>query len=379
MPKSTSKLYEAKKQKNDEFYTQLPDIDKELKHYKEHFKWKIIFCNCDDPYESNFFKYFAANFNFLWLKKLIATWYSTSPIAFSQLPLFEIKWLENEKPRAYKIEINEVYDANDDWAVNLADVEYLLKTWKWKNKLTLLKWDWDFRSEESLNLLKQSDIVITNPPFSLFREYVSILMKYNKKFIILGNMNAITYKEIFSLIQSNKLWSWYWFNMSVIYKSPYENKLEANRKFVKSKWYDPDKNFIKVPSVNWYTNLEIKKRYEDLILYKHYTPEEYPKYDNYNAINVDKVSEIPCDYDWIMWVPITFLDKFNPNQFEIIWANPQFFMNLEWAKWLSNEFVENYYAHWWKWNYVPNHPILWYYQNGVAVIPYYRILIRRKK
>lgn len=379
MPKDTSKLYNAKKWKKDEFYTQLVDIDKELVHYKKHFKWKIIFCNCDDPYESNFFKYFASNFNFLWLKKLIATWYSTSPIAFTQLPLFEIAWYEWQPNSAYKIEINEVYDSNGDWAINLADIEYLLKTWKWKNKLTLLKWDWDFRSKESVELLKQADIVVTNPPFSLFREYVAQLMEYDKKFLILWNMNAITYKEIFALIKSNKIWSWYWFNMSMVYKTPYKNDLEANRKFVLSKGYNPDENYIKVPSVNRYTNLDIDKRHENLVLYKYYNSKDYPIYDNFNAINVDKVNEIPCDYDWIIWVPITFLDKFNPDQFEIVWANPQFFMNLEWARWLSKEFVENYFLNWWKWNYVTNHPILGHYQNWKAIIPYYRILIRRKK
>ena len=330
MPKKNINLQNAKNSKNDEFYTQLPDIDKELRHYKEHFKWKTVFCNCDDPYESNFFKYFAANFNPLWLKKLIATWYSTSPIAFTQLPLFEIKWLENEKTRAYKIEINEVYDANGDWAVNLADVEYLLKTWKWKNKLTLLKWDWDFRSKESIELLKQADIVVTNPPFSLFRDYIAQLVQYKKYFLVLSNMNAITYKEIFPLIKDNKIWTWYGFNMSMVYKTSYPNLLEANRKFVIWKWYNPDDWYVKVPAICWFTNLDIKKRHEDLIMYKKYNSEEYPKYDNYDAIEVGKVAEIPENYSWIMWVPITFMDKYNPEQFELFWATES-----EW-KWFSN-------------------------------------------
>ena len=273
-----------------------------------------------------------------------------------------------------------MYDANWDWAINLSDVEYLLKTWKWKNKLTLLKWDWDFRSEESINLLKQSDIIVTNPPFSLFREYVAQLMKYEKKFLILWNMNAITYREIFPLLQRNQIWTWYWFNMSMVYKTPYENTLEQNRKFVKSKWYDPDKNFIKVPSVNRYTNLDTQKRHEDLILYKHYNPEEYPKYDNYNAINVDKVSEIPCDYDWFIWVPITFFDKYNPEQFDIIW---QWQWNLyrELSDyWLSQQFVDDYYKSGQKWSIKADHPVLWYYdKNHIPVIPYMRIIIRRKK
>ena len=183
---STSEnLRRAKENKNNEFYTQLSDIEEELKHYKDHFKWKIVFCNCDDPFESNFFKYFSMKFNSLWLKKLIATWYSTSPIAFTQLPLFEIAGFEWQKNKAYKIEINEVYDANEDWAINLSDIKYLLKTWKWKNKLSLLKEDWDFRSSESINLLKEADIVVTNPPFSLFREYISQLIEYKKQFLII--------------------------------------------------------------------------------------------------------------------------------------------------------------------------------------------------
>lgn len=291
-------LRKADRVKNDEFYTQLSDIDNELKYYREHFRGKTVFCNCDDPYESNFFKYFAANFNFLWLKKLIATWYSTSPIAFTQLPLFEIAGFEWQPNRAYKIEINEVYDANNDWAINLADVEYLLKTWKWKNKLTLLKWDWDFRSEESIKLLKQSDIVATNPPFSIAREYyIPQLFDYDKKFIIIWDLNWITYKTIFPLLKDNKMWIGY----------------------TTIKWFiQPDWNIKKFWNKLWFTNLDIKKRHENLILYKKYSSEEYPKYDNYDAINIDKVLEIPCDYDWLMWVPITFFDKYNPNQFEIV-------------------------------------------------------------
>lgn len=316
MPWSTNvALHNARNEKKDEFYTQLIDIDKELCNYKQYFKWKIVFCNCDDPYESNFFKYFASNFNFLWLKKLIATWYSTSPIAYTQLPLFEIPWYEWQPNRVYKIEINEVYDANGDWAINLADVEYLLKSWKWKNKLSLLKWDWDFRSQESINLLKQSDIVVTNPPFSLFREYVAQLIEHNKKFLIIGNQNAITYKEIFPLIKNNQIWWWITMNGSNRYFEVPDSypltektwKIENGKKYAFVKW------------VRWYTNLATKRRQEWIILYKKYNEYDYPKYDNYNAIEVGKVSDIPCDYDWIMWVPITFLDKYNPEQFEILW------------------------------------------------------------
>lgn len=193
----SSNLRKAKIAQDDEFYTQLSDIENELKHYKQYFKWKIIYCNCDDPYESNFFKYFAMNFNFLWLKKLIATSYATSPIAHSKLNLL---WNRS----SYKIEINKVYDANGDWAEDLADVEQLLREWKWENKLTPLKWDWDFRSKESIELLKQADIVVTNPPFSLFREYITQLEKYHKKYIIIGNKNAAAYKCVFPTIREEK-------------------------------------------------------------------------------------------------------------------------------------------------------------------------------
>lgn len=204
---STRDLDKAKKNKADEFYTQMPDIEAELRHYKEHFRDKVVLCNCDDPYESNFFKYFAMNFNYLGLKKLIATSYSDSPVAYGQLPLFEIQTLKNrpgaEKP-ACRIEITEVPDLNRDGAVDLTDVEYLLKNHK--NVLSFLEGDGDFRSQECAELLKEADIVVTNPPFSLFREYVAQLVAYDKKFVIIGNINAITYKEIFPFVKDNLIW-----------------------------------------------------------------------------------------------------------------------------------------------------------------------------
>lgn len=310
-------LHEANSGKNDEFYTQLDDIAKELKYYKQHFHGKVVLCNCDDPYESNFFKYFALNFNTLGLKKLIATCYNGSPVAGDELPLlFEIEETEPKKI-AYKVEITEVQDYNNDGAINLADVQWLIQNNK--NVLSLLKGNGDFRSQECIELLKEADIVVTNPPFSLFREYVAQLVKYDKKFLILGNMNAITYKEIFPLIKENKLWIGNGFNLSMVFRTTYPNKLEANRKYVISKGYDPDKNYVKTPAIAWYTNLDLPRRHAVLDLYKHYTPEEYPHYDNYDAINVDRVSDIPIDYEGIMGVPITFMDKHNPDQFEIIW------------------------------------------------------------
>ena len=304
-----SNLQQANKAKQDEFYTQLSDIEKELRHYKKHFKDKTVFCNCDDPYESNFFKYFAMNFNFLGLKKLIATCYDHSPFAGNELPLFEIK---NNKT-AYKIEISEVTDENGDGAIDLADVELLIKNHK--NTLTTLKGNGDFRSAECIELLQQADIVVTNPPFSLFREYVAQLIRYDKKFLIIGNKNAITYKEIFPLIKENRLWIGL-----TIRSGDREFRVPGNytTRSASLRIDEKGNKYIKVPGVHWFTNLDYPQRHEDLVLYKHYTTEEYPRYDNYDAINVDKTTDIPYDYDGVMGVPITFLDKYNPEQFEII-------------------------------------------------------------
>lgn len=311
-----SNLNQAKKGKNDEFYTQISDIENELRHYKTQFKGKVVFCNCDDPYESNFFKYFALNFNQLGLRKLIATCYDGSPISGNEL-LLDLGDTQNQpKKIAYKVEITEVRDMNGDGAINLADIQHLIQNDK--NVISILKGNGDFRSKECIELLQQADIVVTNPPFSLFREYVAQLIRYNKKFIILGNMNAIKYKEIFPYIIENKIWIGYGFNLSMVFKTTYPNLLEANRKYVRSKGYDPDKNFVKTPAIAWYTNIDIHKRHEELILYKHYSPAEYPRYDNYDAINIDKVTDIPCDYTGLMGVPITFLDKHNPEQFELV-------------------------------------------------------------
>lgn len=324
MPKETkissknSNLHDAKKNKNDEFYTQLADIEKELRHYKDHFQNKIVFCNCDDPYESNFFQYFAMNFKFLGLKKLIAMGYNTSPVAMMQLSLLDVDNIEEPKKKAYKIEILDVIDENNDGAIDMTDIKLLAKKNKDKIKIRTLRGDGDFRSNESIKCLEESDIVVTNPPFSLFRDYVAQLMFYEKKFLIIGNQNAITYKEIFPLIKENKMWLGTNYNISLVYKTPYPNLLEANKKFVMSKWYNPEEWYVKVPAINWYTNLEHSKRNEEIDLYKKYKSEEYPKYDNYDAIEVSKVDEIPKDYDGAMGVPITFLGKYNPEQFEIL-------------------------------------------------------------
>jgi len=275
-------LHKASREKNDEFYTHLTDIEKELGHYKEHFKDKIVFCNCDDPEESNFWKYFSLNFEFLKLKKLIATHFG------------------NGKP-SYKLEI--VRDINKDGKINNLDT---IKT--------PLKQNGDFRSPECIEILKEADIIVTNPPFSLFREYVAQLIEYNKKFLILGNQNAITNKDIFELIKKNKIWLGIDNGGTKWFKVPdnYDIATESRKKI------ENGIKFFSLGTIVWITNLDNKKRHESLILYKNYIPKEYPKYKNYEAINVDKVSEIPIDYKEVMGVPLTFLGKYNPEQFEII-------------------------------------------------------------
>lgn len=310
-----TRLNQAAKAKRDEFYTQLEDIEKELKHYKSQFRGKAVYCNCDDPFESNFFKYFAANFNALGLKKLITTSYTKSPIVGGQLPLFEMEGLKPEGKEPFKIEIKAVPDLNKDGAINLDDVEYLLK--HDKNTATPLKGNGDFRSEECIELLKEADIVVTNPPFSLFREYVQQLMEHNKKFLILGSQSAIIYKEVFVFIKDDKLWLGYdnggtkWFEVP----DDYDIQTESRKKI------EDGVKYFSMGSIVWFTNLDTTKRHEALTLYKKFSPKEYPKYDNYDAIEVSKYLEIPMDYDGVMGVPITFLDKYNPEQFEIVGSN----------------------------------------------------------
>ena len=288
------RLHEARGNKNDDFYTQLTDIEKELKHYKKHFKNKVVFCNCDDPRVSNFFHYFSYNFEQLGLKKLITTCYKNQ-----QTNLFS----ENKSEKAIYLEYTGDKNKN-----NVPDPKEI--------GIKRLKGDGDFRSNECIELLKQSDIVVTNPPFSLFREYVAQLIKYNKKFIILAQQNAITYKETFNLIKENKIWlgvdngGTKWFQVP----DNYDITTESRKKV------EDGKKFFSMGSVVWLTNLDIEKRHEDLILYKTYNghEKEYPKYDKYDIINLDKVSDIPIDYKGVMGVPITFLDKYNPEQFEVL-------------------------------------------------------------
>lgn len=316
MPKQTV-LTEAKHNKKDEFYTQLKDIEKELRYYKKHFKGKTVLCNCDDPFESNFFRYFVMNFNYLGLKKLIATCYVTSPVMGQQLSLFDVVGgNEENKNKPYKAVVTKVYDATGDGYIDMYDIAELFKSGE--NELTELKGNGDFRSEECIELLKESDIVVTNPPFSLFREYVAQLMEYKKKFLIIGNINCITYKEIFPLLMNNKAWlgngMGRWISGFIV---PDSYELYGTEAAVN----DKGQRIVATNNCLWLTNLDIKKRHEEMILFRKYDPETYPKYDNYDAINVDKTADIPCDYDGVMGVPITFLDKYCPEQFEILNAN----------------------------------------------------------
>jgi hypothetical protein len=283
-------LQAARTSKKDEFYTQLPDIERELKHYKKHFKGKTVYCNCDDPRVSNFFHYFSYNFERLGLKKLITTCYKNQ-----SMDLFS----QNAEEQAIYLEYDGDKSGNFEPDPTEIGIEHL-------------KGDGDFRSKESIELLKQADIVVTNPPFSLFREYVAQLMEYDKKFLIIGSLNSITYKEIFKLIKENKLWLGYGFKGgNAFFETPH------TKDFAKGV-FNEETGLVKFRNVNWFTNLDISKREESLILYKTFNEEEYPKYDNYDATEVSKVAEIPMDYAGAMGVPITFLDKYNPEQFEIL-------------------------------------------------------------
>lgn len=342
-----SNLNKAKDSKKDEFYTQLSDIERELKHYKKHFKDKVVYCNCDDPRVSNFFHYFSYNFEKLGLKKLITTCYKNQ-----NMDLFS----KNEAERAIFLEYNG--DKNVNYEPDPQEIE-----------INYLKGDGDFRSEEAIELLKQADIVVTNPPFSLFREYVAQLMKYDKKFVIIGHQNAIKYKEIFPLIRDNKIWLGFGFKGGAghFINVHYEDYATAG---------DHLDGMIRVSGVHWFTNLDINKRHEDLIMYKHYTPEEYPKYENFDAINVDQTKDIPMDYDGLMGVPITFMDKYNPDQFDIIGVG------------IANSGLEIGIK-----PYKPEHKKyrkevqkrgavdgdLYMMVEGVVTVPYTRIIIKNKK
>lgn len=283
-------LHNSKKDKADEFYTDLGLIELELKHYRAHFKNKVVLCNCDDPRVSQFFRFFSNNFEFLGLKKLIATCYKSQDV-----DLFTQKDCEKA--------VYQIYEGDKNRNRRVDPDEIAVKP---------LKGDGDFRSPECVELLKQSDIVVTNPPFSLFREYVDLLVKYGKKFLILGNMNAVSYVDIFTMIKENRIWlghnsGHFWFKVPDYYETKNTDYKEVD-----------GVKFRRMGNICWFTNLDHAKRHENIPLFKKYTPVEYPTYDNYDAIEVGKTAEIPCDYFGAMGVPITFLDKYNPEQFEII-------------------------------------------------------------
>lgn len=336
-------LHKAKAAKNDEFYTQATDIEKEMVHYRDHFRGKTIFCNCDDPTWSEFWKYFHLNFEFLGLKKLISTHYDA------------------HEP-TYKME----YEGGND-----TDTEAGVKTRLMQNG--------DFRSEECLELLDQSDIVVTNPPFSMFREYIDILIKHSKKFIIWGNNNAITYKEFFPYLKENKIWTGYLANSSCYFMIP-DSYRKWDEKYTQQ--MNDGHKYGKVPAITVYTNLDIQKRHENIILWKNYSPEEYPHYSNYDGIDVKKISEIPCDYTGIMGVPVTFMDNYNPDQFEIIGCGD--YTGLYGSDYIGiqkigDKWISKYREQGGRGHYTANMTSLVFYDNdGKACNTFKRILIRRK-
>lgn len=292
--KLNGNLGKAKTEKNDDFYTQLTDIERELKHYKSFFKDKVVLCNCDDPRVSNFFHYFSYNFERLGLKKLITTCYKNQ-----DMDLFS----HSNSEQAIYLEYSGDKNGN-----NVPDPEEI--------GIKYFKGDGDFRSEESIELLKQADIVVTNPPFSLFREYVAQLIEFDKKFIIIGSQNAFTYKETFKLFKENKIWTGVdnggtkWFEVPMDYEINTQSRIKIEN----------NKKYFSMGSIFWFTNLDHSKRHEKIILYKTYygSEQEYPKYDNYDAIEVSTYKDIPIDYKGVMGVPVTFFDKYNPEQFEIV-------------------------------------------------------------
>ena len=338
---SNKNLHKASKAKKDEFYTQLVDIENELKHYKDQFRSKVVFCNCDDPKESNFVKYFSMNFEHFGLKKLIATHYKEANLFTKEPP--------------YKLEYTG--DKNDN---RMPDPDEFI---------TEMIGTGDFRSQECIELLKEADIVVTNPPFSLFREYVAQLIKFDKKFLVMGNQNAITYKEIFKLIKGNKIWLGQSLNgRNILFQIP--DYYESYYKVIDGKKYAFPKGVV------WFTNLDVSKRNKEMVLYKKYTPEEYPKYNNYDAINVDRTEKIPMDYAGFIGVPITFLHKYNPRQFKIIGLG------------ISNSGIEigvkpykeehkNYRKEVQKRAAVNGD--LYMITNGIVDVPYARVIIKNKK
>jgi len=347
---TTAQLDKAKKQKKDEFYTQLSDIERELRHYEHHFRGKTVLCNCDDPRISNFFHYFSYKFEDLGLKRLITTCYKNQDRdLFSQNNCEQAIWLEY---------------TGDKNGNRVPDPEEI--------GIRPLKGDGDFRSEECIELLKQADIVVTNPPFSLFRDYVAQLIKYDKKFLIIGNQNAITYKEIFPLFMSNRIWLGYGFKRNCAhFATDYQDTASDA---------DHREGMIRVSGIMWFTNLEIPKRNEEMVLYRKYNPEDYPRYDNYDAIEVSKTVDIPEDYDGVMGVPITFMDKYCPEQFEIVgMCENENLYNLKTRVYNRSECQNAYYVKFGKKGSYDLNASGVLTINGIQEKVYQRILIRKRR
>lgn len=329
-------LNRANKAKQDEFYTQLNDISRELSHYAPHFKGAVVFCNCDDPETSNFWKYFELNFTFLGLKKLIATHYET------------------DRP-SYKLEL--VRDVNGDGRIDKLDI---IKT--------PLRQNGDFRSSECVEILKEADIVVTNPPFSLFREYVAQLLEYGKKFLVIGPQNATHYKEIFPLIRDNKIWLGYGFQKGDAYFWVPPENAEGYAPGV----YNPETGLVHFRNCTWFTNMDIAKRHEDLILFRAYDSEKYPTYENLDAIEVGAVADIPCDYEGMMGVPDTFLNVYNPEQFEIVGLGSGYLGQSIGVGGIPKEHKAMMKSH-------SAAGDVYYLKDGVPKVPYSRVIVRRKR
>ena len=347
MAKNAS-LNAAKDAKNDEFYTQYEDIQAELNHYESHFKNKTVLCNCDDPFESNFCKFFLRNFNYLGLRRLICTSYTSSPMLGIQMTLWDDADEPVQRGNGYVIDISEVPMANGK-GVSDDDIDKLLKSKK--RGVRKLEGNGDCRSDECVEYLKQADIVVTNPPFSMLREFISFLIKHEKRFLIIGNQNALHYKEIFPLIQNDEVWLGY----------------NHVKEFLK-----PNGTTKSFGNVLWYTNLDILKRHEELVLYKRYSPENYPRYCNFDAINVDRVSDIPIDYYECIGVPDTFLNRYNPDEFEIIGLGSGYLGQSIGVRRILPEHKRQMTSH------SAAGDLYYLDSDGKPKVPYSRIIIRRK-
>ena len=388
-------LTNAKKVKNDEFYTQYGDIQKEIEAYLDYdpksFKGKVVYCNCDDPYESNFFRYFVLNFKKLGLKRLITTSYKPSPVANSQLELLgDNITLPNSKGRrkvtANKFIINKVHDMDANGEFSLSDVAEQLKANK-GNEWMPLDGEGDFRSDECIELLKQADIVVTNPPFSLLREYVKQLIDHDKRFAIIGNMNAITYKEIFPLIKENKIWLGNGFNAGNAFFSTPDASTYGEGV------YNIETGLVKFRNCNWFTNIDHGRRHQPLPLmtmkdnFKFSRRKQikgknqYIEYDNYKAIEIPFTDAIPSDYEGVMGVPISFLDKYSPEQFDILGTSDNGLVDEKYKRTsgVTRQFVDDYYNAGGTGAYKEGNPTAGYYEDGVAKMAYKRIFIKHKK